>query len=338
MSEILGDQVDRLITVEMRPPGFMRGIIPPIYDQARRRLGKSLTLLAAEGLIGRIRKGDTVLITTGAVGPPFLFKGETDGPIGAAVLGRSLNLAFGAVPVYVNEPWGAEPIIAASQAAGVTVRKYEEAKQFPNSAAMDFFPPEEKIPEDFSKKLLDHYQPACLVAIEKLGPNEKGVIHSARGKDLTTAHARVDHLFREAKKRKILTIGIGDNGNEIGMGTLAEEVKAINPMGAKCNCPCGAGIADSIVTDYAIIANVSNWGAYGLAALLSCLLKRSEILHDPLTERRIIEDCVRAGALDGVLARQVPWVDGMPSAIHEALIAMLHCMVANELTPVKRDF
>jgi len=338
MSEILGDQVDRLITVEMRTPGFMRGIIPPIYERARRRLGKSLTLLAAEGLIGRIQKGDTVFITTGAVGPPLLPKGETDGPIGAAALGRSLNLAFGAVPVYVNEPWGAEPIIAASQAAGITLREYKDAKQLPNSAAMTFFSAQEKNPEEFSKKMLDQYQPAGLVAIEKLGPNEKGIIHSARGKDLTSAHARVDYLFREAKKRKILTIGIGDNGNEIGMGSLAEEVKAVNPLGAKCHCPCGAGIADSIVTDYAIIANVSNWGAYGLGAVLSCLLKRSEILHDPMTERRIIEDCVRAGAFDGVLARQVPWVDGMPSAIQEALIAMLQCMVTNELTPVKRDF
>lgn len=338
MSEILGDQIDRLITVEMRTPGFMRGIIPPIYERARKRLGKSLTLLAAEGLMGRVKKGDTVLITTGAVGPPFIPKGETDGPIGAAALARSMNMAFGAVPLYVNEPWGAEPIIAASHAAGITVREYGDAKRFPNSGAMAFFSAEEKNPQDLARKMLDQYQPACIFAIEKLGPNEKGIIHSARGKDLTSAHARVDFLFLEAKKRKILTIGIGDNGNEIGMGTLAEEVKAVNPLGPKCTCPCGAGITDSTVTDYAIIANVSNWGAYGLGAMLSCLLRKPDVLHDPMMERRIIEDCVRAGALDGVLARQVPWVDGMPSAIHEALIAMLHCMVTNELTPVKRDF
>jgi hypothetical protein len=301
-------------------------------------LGKPLILLAAEGLIARVKKGDTVLITTGAVGPPFIPKGETDGPIGAAALARSLHLAFGAVPIFVNEPWGADPIIAASQAAGITVREYEDARRFPNSGAMVFFSAEEKNPQELSRKLLDRYRPACLLAIEKLGPNEKGIIHSARGKDLTSAHARVDFLFLEAKKRGILTIGIGDNGNEIGMGAIAEEIKAVNPLGVKCTCPCGAGIADSIVTDYAVIANVSNWGAYGLGAMLSCLLKRPEILHDPMTERRVIEDCVRAGALDGVLARQVPWVDGMPSAIHEALIAMLACMVTNELTPVKRDF
>jgi len=338
MSEILSDQVDRLITVEMRTPGFMRGIIPPIYERARRRLGKALTLLAAEALMARIKKGDTVLITTGAVGPPFIPKGETDGPIGAAALARSLNLAFGAVPVYVNEPWGAEPIVAASQAAGIMVREYEDARRFPYSAAMAFFPAEEKNPADLARRMIEQFRPAGLVAIEKLGPNEKGIIHSARGKDLTAAHGRVDFLFAEAKQRNILTIGIGDNGNEIGMGTLAEEIKALNPLGTQCTCPCGAGIADAIVTDGAIIANVSNWGAYGLAAVLSGLLKRPEILHDPATERRMIEECVRAGALDGVWARPIPSVDGMPSLIHESLIAMLHCMVTNELTPVKRDF
>jgi hypothetical protein len=33
MSEVLAEQVDRLITVEMRSPGFMRGIIPAYTNE-----------------------------------------------------------------------------------------------------------------------------------------------------------------------------------------------------------------------------------------------------------------------------------------------------------------
>lgn len=338
MSELLAEHIDRLITVEMRSPSVIRGIIPALYERARRKFNKPLTLLAAQSLLDRVKHGDTVLITTGAGGPPRLPKGETDGPVGAAAIARSIDLAFAATPVYVNEDWGAEPIVAASQAAGVTVMDYGSAKSRSHAAAMVFYPEDEDRARSMARELLDRFSPSCIIALEKLGPNEKGVIHSGSGHDITKPHARVDFLFKEAKTRGILTIGIGDNGNEIGFGTIAEDVKEVNPLGRKCKCPCGAGLADSTVTDILIVANVSNWGAYGLCAVLSALLKRPEVLHDAQTERRMIEECVRAGAFDGALVWQILSVDTMPIEIHEAMISMLGCMVSNELRTIKRDW
>jgi hypothetical protein len=34
----------------------------------------------------------------------------------------------------------------------------------------------------------------------------------------------MDYLFEEAKRRGILTIGIGDLGNELGMGYIKEAI------------------------------------------------------------------------------------------------------------------
>ena len=338
MNELLAEQVDRLITVEMRLPGFIRGIIPALYERARKKFFKPLTLLAAESLLHRINPGDTVFIATGAGGPPWLPNGETDGPLGAAALARSLDLAFGATAVYVTEDWGAKPMFAVSQAAGLTVMDYDSAKGRPHAAAMVCYPQDENRAEMMAAELLDRCCPSCIFAVEKMGPNEKGVIHSALGRDFTKPHARVDLLFKEAKARGILTIGIGDSGNEIGFGTIAEDVKQVHPYGGKCQCPCGAGIADSTVTDILIVANISNWGAYGVCALLSALLERPEVLHNAQIERRMIEECVRAGAFDGVLSWQVMSVDGLPIEIHEAIVSMLGCMVSNELRTLKRDF
>lgn len=50
MPQIVCDNIDRLITVEMRRKGILRGIIAELYNAARGSLGnKPLTYLAATG-------------------------------------------------------------------------------------------------------------------------------------------------------------------------------------------------------------------------------------------------------------------------------------------------
>ncbi len=129
MAEIVGENVDRLCTVEMRPQGMPRGKIHRLYDAARRKQGKPLTLLAAEKIIERVRKRDVVIVTTGAGGSPWLPAGETDGAPGAAAIARAISVGLGAIPVYVSEENNLKPIIASSAAAGIPVMKYEEARQ-----------------------------------------------------------------------------------------------------------------------------------------------------------------------------------------------------------------
>jgi hypothetical protein len=52
MPEIIGEYVDRLVTVELRNRGMPHGITRPMYDAARAEGGgRPLALRAAEGLV-----------------------------------------------------------------------------------------------------------------------------------------------------------------------------------------------------------------------------------------------------------------------------------------------
>ena len=99
MPEIIGENIDRLCTVEMRPQGMPRGKIHRLYEAARRKQnGRPLTLLAAEKLRAALKPGDYVILATGAGVPPWMPAGETDGPVGIAALGRALVMGLGARP------------------------------------------------------------------------------------------------------------------------------------------------------------------------------------------------------------------------------------------------
>jgi D-glutamate cyclase len=334
---ILGNEIDRIIGIEIRAQGFYRDIVHRFQDAARAKLGGPMTLLGAQGLVERVKPGDFVVVSSGAVGPPAMPKGETDGPPGAAAIGRAISLGLGAIPIYVGEDWTRDPTVAASQAAGIHVRDDEaEARQFPYSALFKEFPKDVEEAKKASTEFLDHFKPTALIALEKLSANKKGILHSALGYDIGKPHCRVDLMFMEAHERGIFTIGIGDNGNEIGFGTILEEVEEISPVGDTCHCPCGGGITSATVTDVLIVANVSNWGGYGLCAMLAAVLDNPELLHDLDTERRMLEDCVRAGAFDGCWVRQIPNADLLPVAVQQALLTLMHSAVASSKQTVKR--
>jgi hypothetical protein len=104
-----------------------------------------------------------------------------------------------------------------------------------------------------------------LIAIERVAPGSDGKPHREHGWDMSRETAPLHLLFDEAGwERRWTTIGIGDGGNEIGMGALPVEIVA-NDM------PNGSLIAAKTSTDYLIVAGVSNWGAYGLLGALAGL-------------------------------------------------------------------
>lgn len=104
------------------------------------------------------------------------------------------------------------------------------------------------------------------------------------------------------------TIGIADGGNEIGCGnipwqTLRKAVKTGPIALTACRIP----------TDYLIVSGLSNWGAYGLGAAVAALADRHDALRAWTAEREasILQAIVAAGAVDGVLKRPEPSVDGV---------------------------
>jgi hypothetical protein len=109
-------------------------------------------------------------------------------------------------------------------------------------------------------------------------------------------------------ERRIPTIGIGDGGNEIGMGKVPWDV-------IRRNIPDGGLIACRVPTDHLIVAGVSNWGAYALAAGVRLLrgAPHDPGLFDVGRERELLELMVKHGPLvDGNTGRPVAEVDGLP--------------------------
>src|SRR6266508_2091716 len=173
----------------------------------------------------------------------------------------------------------------------------------------------------------------AVVVTEKTSPNRAGVIHSVTGKAWTPAveFARVEHILREAERRGIPTLGIGDMGNEMGFGAIEDTVRKIVPRADVCQCPCGQGMASAVATDVVIPASVSNWGCYGVEAALAILSQRPELLHDVDTERRMLAACVAAGAVDGLTSRQILAVDGTSAEVQVAIVTLLGELVGKAL-------
>ncbi len=62
-------------------------------------------------------------------------------------------------------------------------------------------------------------------------------------------------------------------------------------------------------------------------------------MHDAEIERRMLDACVRANAVDGSTGRHVMAVDGMPAEIHYAVVTMLSGVLRNGLVKgFKRPF
>lgn len=145
------------------------------------------------------------------------------------------------------------------------------------------------------------------IHIERAGPARDGKCYTMRGKD-TTPHLTIDaEKYVTHNEPNCFSIGIGDGGNEIGMGKIPHETIVKNiPNGDVIHC--------RVPTDHLIVAGVSNWGAYALAAGIFVLkgITPPDDLFDPDREQEILEVMVKAGPLvDGVTGEQTATVDGL---------------------------
>jgi D-glutamate cyclase len=314
MSDAFGKNVDRLITVEMKRSGAPHaGVIEKLYDTAFAVQQRPLALLAAERLRDTVKPGDYVFIMTGSGKPPWRPRGETDGPLGAVSMARAIKLGLGGRPVYIAAEPYMSPITAASEAAGITPsddRTMAEYDGFYPTALVRSFTLDPDAAPVQAKSLMDELKPAAVISIETLGPNEKGVIHSVTGFEREAEFvAHTYHLVEAANQRGILTIGVGDFGNEVGHGRISEQLKNREPYWSQCKCGCGGSTVCHVPCDVLVAAAVSNWGGYAVAACLAYLLRNPEIFQNEATEGHMGIDCVYAGA-EGEGGMKQPWVDG----------------------------
>ena len=162
-------------------------------------------------------------------------------------------------------------------------------------------------------ELLERLGPSLLISIERCGRNRNDEYLNMRGRDISPQTARVDYLFDGS----VPSVGIGDGGNEIGMGNLAEIIPSVESL------PDDPAIAK---VDRLVIASVSNWGGYGLVAAISRLAGRN-LLPSAQSESQMVHGMVEAGAVDGTTGDAVPTVDNFSMDENGSLLARLHLIV-----------
>jgi hypothetical protein len=213
--------------------------------------------------------------------------GETDGPLGALFLARALT------------PLGVKVVLVTDEFCRHALEVGLEASRLTDTVPVVTFP-----------TTIQEIVPTHLIALERVGPGSDGRCRNMRGDDITAEMAPAHLLFEEAARRspRLTTLGIGDGGNEIGMGKVPLDT-------IRRNLPHGERIACCVPTDFLIVAGVSNWGAYALAAGVSVLrgARLPAALFDVESERALLRLMVERGPLvDGVTALPTVTVDGLP--------------------------
>jgi hypothetical protein len=127
-----------------------------------------------------------------------------------------------------------------------------------------------------------------------------------RGEDISANCASFDQFLNLAS---CPTIGIGDGGNEIGMGNVMDTLTTLDIVPSTTCC------------DELVIADVSNWAAHGLIALLSSA-RGTDMLAgwDNIAVLRYLSG---HGSVDGVSRENTLTEDGLDSEISEQLIDQL---------------
>jgi hypothetical protein len=322
VENMVGENIDRATSIELRS----YGVVPGLYKAARELAQAPLSMTAAKLMQTRLREGGHALILTGFPIMPYQLP-ETDGPVGAAAIARSLNLAFGVVPVILAEDEYLPCIRDTCRAAGLLVFDRPEDARGKHVAIVQGFTKRREEARRAAEELVARLQPKLGIAVERTGWNQHREHHSGRGVLLSPLTAKLDHVFEVLRERGIPTVGVGDLGNELGMGAFRKTVEAITASGAKCECPCGGGMAAVVPSDVAVVAGVSNWGAYGICAALAYLEEQDDILHSPVLEEDMLRACASGGAIDGPTGRPIPWADGIETQYHARLIAQLHDII-----------
>ena len=218
---------------------------------------------------------------------------ETDGPPGAVFIGRALE-SLGYSVTHVTD------IYSSSVLKGPV----------PADRIVEFPVADEQSSRQYADNLLKELNPSVLISIERGGMTRDGLYLNMRGVDFSQYNAKVDYLF----SGQVPSVGIGDGGNEIGMGNLAEEIPQFDTLPDDPAVTC---------VDKLVIASVSNWGGYGLVAALS-LLSGKNLLPSVQEEEDIIRHIVDAGAVEGVTGDKIYAVDAFPLAENGKALAALH--------------
>jgi hypothetical protein len=282
------DPVETLCALDLGGRGIGRLVVPGAMAAAARSLARA----------------QRAVLVTGFVARPA-WAAETDGPSGTVVLGRALR-RLGARVAYLADPPVAPLLEACLRALG------EPRDLIP-------VPAEPVAALRMARETVHGFGPTHLIAVERPGRAIDGGYYNARGSSVAALNAPLDGLFLRRRPGTV-TVGVGDGGNEIGMGRVRTRVVRDVPNGAK--------IASVVRTDHLIVAGTSNWGAWGVVAHMALTTGRA-LLHTSEEEARLTRAMVRAGAVDGLTGAARHSVDDLPLGLHQALLETLRGLIGH---------
>ncbi|CAJ0706223.1 Glutamate racemase [Ralstonia edaphis] len=233
---------------------------------------------------------------------------ETDGPVGTAEMAAKLALA------------GRDMTIATDSANMPVVQSVLASFDGGHLVKLEPFDAKRGQPaRDAANELLDRVQPDAVVAIELPARNADGDYLNMRGISVAEVNAPKDQIVLEANKRKgIITVGVGDGGNEAGMGSLRSNIP---PVTLADNTTID--FASTVPVDHPVTAWNSNFGAQAILANMLHRMGRMDLMTTPEELHAAIKASVDAGAVDGVSRKSEASVDGFSSQVHQGMLVLL---------------
>lgn len=217
----VGENLDALMNLD--PRGY--GVCRILYAGSRKATGEPLTMHAAQTLVDAVKPGDPVYILTGFVLLPHKVP-EMDGMVSSMLLARALVLAFGAKPIIVCPEDSVQAVKNCAAVVGLHI--YEDIAdvlELPMSMGVQRFTKDVSRAGDETDALLAQGMPAAVISIEAPGANDVGVYHNAGGLDVSALEAKSVVLWEKLRALGVPSVAIGDLGNEIGMGKIADHIR-----------------------------------------------------------------------------------------------------------------
>jgi hypothetical protein len=237
-----------------------------------------------------------VAVVTGFFIPSAGFP-ETDGPGGSAALARAVDLSGRESSLWTDTRCLSVVASASRAIDGVVPRAA--------SSGSDIL----------------SWKPDLIVYLERLGRAADGGYYNMRGQDVSSTVVSLDDAVLK-KPEGVSVIGVGDGGNEAGMGNLRRELGELMPSYGR--------FLSVVESDVPLPVDVSDWGGYALAGALSlscgewCGVDPDEVIS-------MIKAEVAAGAVDGVTLKREPSVDGFPLEIQRSVAAGVRDIVESQL-------
>ncbi|RLB40296.1 MAG: DUF4392 domain-containing protein [Deltaproteobacteria bacterium] len=235
---------------------------------------------------------DNIGVTLIGTGFPVGCGYESDGPIGALAIYKVLEV-LGGRPIIVCAPPLSTTLSTAFTTYEIPVSDVDTSKRL-------------------AKQALASLEPKLVVSIEMPGQARDGRYYNMHKQDISDTAPKFDYFITEAA---CPTICFGDGGNEVGMGNIITALSAIDIVPCVTRC------------EELVIASVSNWGVYGVIAMLSALTKKDLLsIIDPESTAEFL---IANGCVDGITVRPDMSEDGFPIHVGMSIIAQLRALVCN---------